>query len=481
MLLIFSGLEDNCQDIMANKIIKKKRMNESGASDLPMNKLILWIIAIIVLVCVAMVLMKPDIIYKWMNIVPDFLLGNKTIDYGPRGCLSGTTEIGFIAPDNYIVINEEKTNLYISESIIYADIEGADEEIAKIVKNYEIQLSNGGLGIVGNYGRLSLARYKDEVPDKEHISILGKGSISGSSICVKNEDAEILDKKKSCVLTCELMNGVCGDSPTEGMIYSGMDCLDKRKCYIKENEKKLESENLKIIDSYLTFYPDNYKKEESSSIKNLVNTDKLTISFASNLLFFTILNYKINGFCYSFDSNKHTTVLDYMDLTPNSEEQRKIMYEQGLSFRFNSNLFVYSDEKYMQFIAWEPVTMEKVLIRWKLNARDVIDTFDDNGKIIRDVDFYNEMSNAPDDSAFYIVLLKKYSFLTQISGTYVYSNVFKIIMKNNKIWIYAYNEDTGEFKLLDCSKGWFTDETSIDKISKTLTETLDKNCLLYPW
>jgi hypothetical protein len=461
---------------------KKKRKNKLGAS-LQMKYIVTAILLVLViLVAIYILIYIGKTNGNWKDILPDWIIGNTTRYYGERGCPAGTKEIGFIGKDSYIILNSERTVFYVQESKVIADISYKNSVVAYFSQAFEVKFSDNGYGLIGGYGLYSLPQYRDKFPPKNDIILFSKSYLSGSSFCVKNEEITNVEKKKDCKLTCELINGVCSDSASEERVYAGIfECTDNKKCYVKSFEKILDSTNLRIKDSYLVFYPDSSTNNEPTTM-NLIDKDDLIVSVASKLALFVNVNHKIDGFCYSFDTDKTTRVQDYKGFNY-PDNIKPVLNTEGMNYKFNSgtgsgsdmSMWVYSDEKYIQFIAWESDTKEKILLRLKLESRGVKAQFGDDGKIIRDSDFYTELSKASDDSIFYIILTDKYSFKTTVTNKLVYFTVFKIIKRNeDDIAVYGYNENKKKFEYLDCGSGPLREALRLDEAVSSFTKTLDK-------
>jgi hypothetical protein len=112
-----------------------------------------------------------------------------------------------------------------------------------------------------------------------------------------NSRSEYLQQKDSCILTCDVVDGVCSSNAVSGKVsYKQLNCPKNQLCYVDETEEKLSSGNLTLADkgsfesSYLRFIDkDGLSKQKISKIVSINALDAINFERIKLNLWLTYL------------------------------------------------------------------------------------------------------------------------------------------------------------------------------------------------
>ncbi|MEM0465432.1 MAG: hypothetical protein QXW97_01875 [Candidatus Pacearchaeota archaeon] len=451
----------------------KKRMKKYGKVSLPINYLVLLIILVIVIFLVVFFVFRLGWIQEWKIFLPDWIVGNQSY-YGERGCPSGSFEVAYLDSRNYIILNGSRTNIYILGNKIYLDDGSSfkkDNQIGFIhgkEKGYLIVITLAGFNPDDRYSYNTnslLPNSKDE-----RRLLFYNPFLEGSSICLSSEMMNYINSIMSCKLTCELVEGVCRSNCLAGEVYNGqIDCPNGQYCCVKETAEFLSSENITLLSKS---YFENVFFSKTQVQKDILNNNifKGIPGTRYALAMFVKRNVPI---CYSFDSNTKYIESGFR----NSDDNEETCF-------IAPKPFTYSNEKFIEFVAWNKDLNQKVIKRWKLIPVDVTEIGFDPGKIIIDSsDFREKMKNADEGDRFYVFLEERNDWEKStnlgLSSELRYTFVYKIEKKGDRICIYAWDEkivgESSGWHLLDCA-GLGRDCILISDIENSFKETLDNKC-----
>ncbi|MBR9704368.1 hypothetical protein GOV12_03075 [Candidatus Pacearchaeota archaeon] len=469
-------------------ISKKRNSNERGASGLQMRFLILLILLVLVVFAAVVVLTRMGYISMFNDLLPDFLIGNQTNYLGPRGCLSGNGEIGFVANDDYIVLNKKRTNLYIEESKIWVDDESFryDDLVGTIGgpnSGYKIIITLSGFSPTAA-GVYDSNRYLPS-SKKDREMLQGGSFLEGSSICLKKNLIDDIELQNSCEISCSLLNGECRERNKclDSEVSAGyIDCSNRNVCCVKESETLLESgdESIKLgEDSVLR---SNIGKNQAM-IDDILTRTKFTITPGDRLGLVMFIKHDI-PVCYSFSSDKKNITNGFRGV----ELDLNVGDNDG-EYRFITGEFTYSNEKFINFIAWNKENGEKVIKRYKLESRELEGSQYDEGTVLEDGPGFKErMESAPvlnnnngKRARFYLFLdtWNEWTVQTFAGISYFGKDTKRTyrykVEKSSKdtVSIYTWDEEEREWHALGCGNSWDRGKMAIDNLQDSLKQTLD--------
>jgi len=457
-----------------------------------------WIVAIILLVLVVVLaaLAASRLLgLGWEDIIPGFERGNLTEEeLKDLGCdeVVGTLKGEFHLIDeqktkNFIYVSGKKSNVYWETGdsresggglIRFYDAWHDDYEVG-IIYPGSVESTTKEVRIMEFYDSFLEQDYKKSGLSKEQvIDLNGAFKIPNAGFLCKSKERSLVDeRKKQCVESCSLYNGVCKNKAGSGEIsLGGLGC--KGECFVKESEAVLGDSDLSIsifsvYDNVNEFQIESERVEEVNK-KNQINKNEISLEKNRGKYF----AYKIESkeaYCYVIRSD---VLID------------KNYYEEE-SFLLYPDLNIPHDIKSFELVAWQPWNNKKVLKRIKINLKGE-DKYKD-GEIIRNKDFGEVILNSRTGDIFYIEDAEKIFRGDFMRGIFIVGergDVEKRISKfkvkrieNNKVVIYGYymkGDDYTKWNELDCN--WWKRWSSIklNKINQgdSLINVLDKFCAL---
>lgn len=450
------------------------------------DKFVGLIIMLIAVAIVILVLVYFGGYEKIKTLFPDFFNTNYTI-ITPAQCPEGYTEVGYIAKNRYVSINGKLTKLYIENGKVMVHTPwvygkpwnwGSDLEVGQIVEGVL------AINFPSDLDRRD-ADYKNLFPSEEERRLLSNAKIYEGTICMINSRLEYFRQKDSCVLTCQLVDGVCSDSPVSGKVsYKQLNCPKNQICYVDETEEKLSSKDFNIADNgkLQSFYFGLIDKDKipTQKISKIVSVNTLNALKFERIGLSLELSSAI-PYCYAFDSDKTNKNLGIGYKETSGAVSNEIIL---------SNQFSYSGDKFVHFVVWNNIEKQKIIKRWRFNDLGVPkDEGYDSGKVIKDEDFYYESVNAGVGDILYVIGLDR-TWEYGATGKYKETSDYKIVKYSaSKVCIYA-RDRTNEGKemlvdwhLLFCNKGascrynyWIGTCIDLKDASRSLSETFDKMC-----
>lgn len=417
-------------------------MNKKG--EIAINKIITLILVVLVIALVLFFYFRQDI---WNSIrnLPGYVYNDsdKEIDYSSLSDneLSeyNCKPVGKIM-NNYIVIGQEKTNLYLQGNKIWLDKDWKDLEIGTFDENllhiYYWFLKESEEYILN----------KEKLPIIDRLTLIDNSFTLGNLLCKKEEQIAVIQKEKSCVEDCSLYNGNCRASGLTGEINLGkINCKKDELCYVKEKDETGKFDETYIITT----------KEGYSDRTDFLKINELAVTSGKPyVLQFSFSYGKENLSCYIARTNDKILESGYLK---ENENLRRVVD------------WMPSNEKSFEIVVWMPWENKKILKRIKINS-EIPEKYS-GGKFITNENFKSEISYGSIGDIFYITgtdILFNYNY----KGLYDNGN-FKIEkISSDKLRIYA---RFGEWKELDCDWWWGATALNIKDIKDTFKDSIYKN------
>lgn len=449
--------------------MKEKKLKKG---EIETRKLVSLIIVLVVLVVVVFFIAfqsKEGVIKNLLKILPDFVRPQITPDRIVE-CPINYKEIGYIDNQNYIILNGKKTNFYLDNGKIFLKVplkyDYGRDQLLGYVENNVINLV-----FPKNLDEREI-EFRSLFPEEKDRRFLPYSKIFEGTLCLDENTVNQFNNLDSCVLTCEISNGVCSSSPVEGKVaFKKLDCPNGQLCYVSDNEKILSSDNMEIKkDSSLFESLIGSEGVARNILRDIFDSSKFLITIPDKIRLVIIMSYK-EPFCYSFD-------------TDNEEVKLSSGYISGKDdfYALNSDIMSYSGEKILSYTAWN--RNEKLIMRWKLESRGMGNQYE-KGEVIKNSEFGYKVRGAEAGKIFYVLGLKReweignfWNRKKSLLVTYDY----KIVKYNeNKISIYAHDREKKVWHELYCNKAlvnwWPGYSMKIRDVSDSLSDTLDENCM----
>lgn len=453
------------------------------------RKLIQAIIVLVVIVVVVLFIASQaegGAISNLLKFIPDFIKQNYTVNPNVQ-CPFSYTEVGYIDKSNYIILNGKKTNLYVNGN----DVKISIPIIYKLRDKIIGTISNGIIDtdISPDVDQMDFD-YSSLFPDEKDRRLLFQAKIFEGTLCLPNDLANRFANADSCVLTCEISDGVCSASAVTGKVaFKQIDCTIGQLCYVDGAEGKMTSLNLIIGDesSYSRFIDS--KGSSKNNIEKITLLNSLEAIIPERIELWVWMHATI-PYCYSFDTNSDKKLnSNYENLIDNSGAG--VVRDK---IPISSYDFSYSGDGFIQFAAWNNKEKQKVIKRWKFDSKGIDSQYKD-GEIIKDGEFGYKSRNAKIGKIFYVIGLDRTWETGKFSKSNIQTSDYKIkvekfmITGNPVICIYARDRIHGAEgkaeswhnlycnKGFTCSSNWYTPYCINPRaVSDSLTETFNKQC-----
>jgi hypothetical protein len=365
---------------------------KKGEQNLISIVIVTLILGLLILLFYYLFMYQKAYVPKWLeDILPSFLKSNSTIS-PTYNCPNIIGEI----KNKYIYFNGQVTNLYFKvanvgmiKGYIYLDdgnIFSSDPQIGYLTWNK--QTNRDEIYIDEDYldaASKKYTKYQGQFPSVQYLKLL-KGSYKYkdmTAFCRTDEEMDVINTGKECMnISCAILEGVCSGNPIAGKITDGkLDCKEKEYCYVDYSYNSPGNEEMNI--GYFVSV-NLYNKKDRIDFLALEQA-KFIAGDLRNIGF--NISSK-NSYCYMVGSNKR--ILDYGFII------------KGSRIMVPSLIWTPSDESFVEFVAWDRKTNQKVLKRVKVNINALPDGYP-NGKIISDYNFKTELDKAKYGDTLYVM------------------------------------------------------------------------------
>ena len=250
--------------------------------------------------------------------------------------------------------------------------------------------------------------------------------------------------KENCFEYCNNFGECKEKGELDEFSLGKMDCGTNKECYAKKNVENIKSGDLSIIDFYYT---------ENGVKKTFLGKNEIGFIEGDTEVISSRIEFS-NNFCYSLKYNGEAIIKKYSEKNTGDITAGWVV-KKG----------------FLEVVAWNPKGKEFVVKRIEIKSLGLPEGYE-NGKIIEDKNFKQEISTAKSNPVFYVFNLN-YNWETRMGV----SN-YKIEIVDGKLKIYIlgdFFEKEEKWFLLDCNIWGWGKEILIDKIKNSLSETL-KSC-----